>query len=143
MESKIKTGNLTLATDWITAAAMASMFVVCAISSAGIAMQLVHGTPPSINISFDTWLLAAIYVWYVLWIRGIWLRAIVGVLALHPICKVVLHLLGSSAEVMTESMLFFRGLDGLFCLAACVYIIWWFRSKMQRNLVLHSSTAKE
>jgi hypothetical protein len=109
-ESKIKTGNLTLTTDWITGVAMAAMLVVCTIFSAGIAVQMLHGTLPSIKVSFDTWLLAAIYIWYVLWIREIWLRAIVGVLALHPICKIALPMLGASAEVMTKSMMFFEDL---------------------------------
>jgi hypothetical protein len=122
--------HLALDTDWASAAGMASLFIICAMLVVGRALQLLRGDWSPDPLTWQTWVVLAMCVWCIVRVHERRVQIVCLVVAIGPASRILLWLANESVETQITNAAFTRTIGGLMYLGACVYVMWWFKSKV-------------
>jgi hypothetical protein len=123
--------QLALDTDRGSAVAMVVLFVFCALFAARELFEIVRGTRPVIVIAWHTWLLLGLGILYCFGTRDRWFRAFCLILALSSASRIMLHVFDATVETQLANAALLRVIDLMLFVGGCVYIPWWFKSKVR------------
>ncbi len=101
--------NLTLDTDWLSAAGMVALFLICGFLGTGTVWLTLRGSFTVLRISWATPLAAGILLWFGFSIPDRRFSIPAVLLALGPISRIVLWLLHASAETQSTNTVFING----------------------------------
>ena len=122
--------QLVLDTDWASAAGMASLFLICAMLVIGRALQLLRGDWSPDPLTWQTWMVLAMCVWCMVRVRERRVQIVCLMVAIGPASRVLLWLTKASIETQIANAAFTRTFGGLVDLGVCVYVMYWFKSKV-------------
>jgi hypothetical protein len=123
--------HLALDTDWGAALGMAGLFVVCALLAARDLFGIVRGTQPGLTITWQTFFVLALYIFYAYIAPDRRVRIACMVVAMGPISRVLLRILGAPVDTQLANAAFLRVINLMVFVGACVYVSWWFTSKVR------------
>jgi hypothetical protein len=124
--------RLALDTDWGTALAAVWAFMLCAALGVGTSWTTMRGTFKVSPASWWTPLFAGLLIWMGISIRLKLWRLAAFVAALGPVSRMVLWSLRSPYDARLANEIFVRWIDSVLYFAACVYVVYWFRTKVTR-----------
>ena len=125
--------HLALDTDVVSVVAMAIVFAMSALLAVTTMLRIVHRVQPvvSATISWQTWLLLVLCPLYFFGLRERLLRIICAVFAIGPVSRVLLWLLKAPPDTLIANVAFLRVIDLMLYVFGCIYIPYWFRSKLR------------
>jgi hypothetical protein len=123
--------HLALDTDWGAALGMASLFVVCSLLAVRDLSGIVRGTQPGLTITWQTFLVLALYIFYSCTAPDRRVRIACMVVAMGPISRILLHILRTPVDTQLANAAFLRVMNLMVFVGACVYVSWWFSSKIR------------
>ena len=123
--------HLALDTDWGSAVGMALLFFLCALATIGRTMQMLHAHWSPEPVTWQTWFVLAMYAWCAFWVRERRIQIVCLLVAVGPASRVLLWLTRASIETQLANAAFTQSIGGLLFLGTCIYIIWWFKSKIR------------
>jgi hypothetical protein len=123
--------QLAFDTDWRSATAMVALFALCALFGTNRLVKIVHGAPPGIAVTWQTWLQSAVFAMGAVAQSPRWFRAVSLILALSFASRILLHLLNARVETQLANAALLRVVDLILWAGGCAGVLWWFRSKLR------------
>ena len=122
--------HLALDTDWLSALGAIWLFCLFAFFGAGTIWMLLRGTLKPTPVSWVTPLLAGTSIYFGIRIPEKLFKIAAFVFAIGPVSRIILWLVGASTDTWLINEIFIEWIFALWCLAACIYVIYWFRTKI-------------
>ncbi len=122
--------HLALDTDWTSAIIAVWGFFVFAFLAAGGTWMTLQARFDVTPTSWRTPLLAGVLIYLGVRSEG-WLRVGALVFAVGPVSRIILWLARASHETQFINEEFVRWIDSALFFAGCVYVAYWFKSKIR------------
>jgi hypothetical protein len=122
--------HLALDTDWRSAILAVWGFFIFAFFGVGITWMTLQARFDVTLVSWWTPLIAACLI-YLGVHSETWLRVGALVLAIGPVSRIILWLARASHETQFINEEFVRWIDSALFFAGCVYVIYWFKTKIR------------
>ena len=123
--------HLALDTDRASAVGMAVLFLICALLTIVRARQMLRGHWSPEPVTWQTWVVLAMCAWCAFLVRERRIQIVCLLVAVGPASRVLLWLTRASIETQLANAAFTQSIGGLLFLGTCIYIIWWFKSKIR------------
>jgi len=123
--------HLALDTDWRTAVSMASLLLVCALLTISRVRQILHGHWSPGRLVWQTWVVLAMCAWCAIRVRERRVQIVCLLVAVGPASRVLLWLAHASIETQLANAAFTQTIGGFLFLGTCIYVVWWFKSKIR------------
>jgi hypothetical protein len=127
--------HLALDTDWTSAAGMGFLLILLMMLATRSAIRIVHGPWTVEPITWQTWLLVGMCAWFFFsasrtpYERSI--RIISVLMAIGPVSRILLRMFHATIETELFNAAFVRVINGIVDLGGCVFVVWWFKSKIR------------
>jgi len=95
-------------------------------------IRITQGIPPFRSRHAGTWILPVFGVWFFLATNDRHIRAVMALLTLEEVSKIIFWLSWAAAVQLTNAAIF-RIANMVLFLGACIYVVWWFYSKVRRQ----------
>jgi hypothetical protein len=123
--------HLALDTDWTSAAGAVGLLLMCALLGVVTASMTLRGHFKAALPSWSTPLLAGSIIYCGITISDKLLKTAVFVFAIGPVSRMILWSFRASAETRWINEIFVRWIDTVLYFSVCVYVVFWFRSKIR------------
>jgi hypothetical protein len=122
---------LALDTDWTSAGGAVAAFVVCAFLGVATSWMTLLGTFKASSASWWTPLFAGWIIYFGVSISDKLFKTGAFVFAIGPLSRMILWSLRASTETRWINEIFVRWIDTALCFGVCVYVCFWFGSKIR------------
>lgn len=123
--------HLALDTDWTSAVLAVCAFFVFGFLGVGMIWLTSRGTLPVPKVGLLTPLVAGLCIYFGVVLKARAVKAACFIVAIGPVSRMLLWLLGASPGTQLTNAMFIRGLDIALYVGVCVYIVYWFKTKIR------------
>jgi len=122
--------HLALDTDWASAMVAVGSFLVFAFLGTGTIWMTLRGTLPVPKVEWSTPILAAVIIYIAIRVPDKFIKVVCFVFVVGPVSRMLLWLVHASADTQLVNAIFTRWIDSGLYLSICVYILFWFKTKV-------------
>ena len=127
--------HLALDTDWASVVGMGLLLTLFLTLAARSAIRIVRGPWLVEPITWQTWILVGMCVWFFFsasqtpYRRSIRITCVLA--AIGPVSRIVLRMSHATIETELFNAAFVRVINGMLYVGGCLFVLWWFKSKIK------------